>query len=375
MKRREFLTVTAAAGAAALAGCGQQNGAGQAPDGAPAVLRKKRTLKMVTSWPKNFPGLGMSAERVAQRITDITEGAITVKVYAAGELVGAFEAFDAVSSGTADLAHHADYYQQGKSKAFPFFTSVPFGLTAEELAAWIYFDGGQQLWDELYARFNAKPLLACATGAQMGGWYRREIKSLEDFKGLKVRMPGVGGEVIRRLGAAVVALPGGDIFTALQQGAIDGAEWVGPWNDLAFGFHKVAKHYYYPGFHEPGAALALAVNLSVWNDLTDSERKLFEDIASHECLYSLCEYKVRNAEAQQTLLKEHGISAKPFPDDVIRELGRVSGEVLEEIGRADDLTHRVYESFKTARAKYMTYAAISDEAFIMARRKVLGGEG
>lgn len=370
MKRRNFLTGTLALGAAgAVSACGP-NGDGAAVNGAPAVLRKKRTLKMVTSWPKNFPGLGMSAERWAERISAATDGAITIKVFAAGELVGAFEAFDAVTSGTADLAHHADYYQQGKSKAFPFFTAVPFGMTVDEIIAWIMFDGGQQLWDELYARFNAKPLISSATGTQLGGWFRKEIKSLEDFRGLKVRMPGIGGEVLRRLGAAVVALSGGEIFTALQQGAIDGAEWVGPWNDLAFGMHRVAPYYYYPGFHEPGAILALAVNLDVWNSFSSSEKKIFEAVASQETMYSWGEFKVRNAEAQQTLEKEYNIPARPFPADVIDALGRISLEVLAEIGNSDPFTKRVYDSFQAALLKYMPYQAIAEEGYVAARRQV-----
>lgn len=370
MKRRNFLTGGLALGAAgAVAACGP-NGEGAAVDGAPAVLRKKRTLKMVTCWPKNFPGLGMSAERWAERISAATDGAITIKVFAAGELVGAFEAFDAVSNGTADLAHHADYYQQGKSKAFPFFTAVPFGMTVEEMTSWIYFDGGQQLWDELYARFNAKPLFASATGTQLGGWYRKEIRSLEDLKGLKIRMPGIGGEVMRRLGAAVVALSGGDIFTALQQGAIDGAEWVGPWNDVAFGMHKVAPYYYYPGFHEPGAMLTMAVNLDVWNSFSESEKRIFESVGALETLYSWSEFKVRNAEAQQLLLKDHNIDARRFPDDVMDALGRVSLEVLAEIGNADPFTKRVYDSFWAALLKYLPYQAIAEEGFVAARRSV-----
>lgn len=369
MERRNFLKGAAAVGAAAaVAGCdGAENRAGDTP-GAPAIVTRKRSLKMVTTWPKNFPGMGMSAERLAQRITEATDGELTVRVYAAGELVGAFEAFDAVSSGTADFAHHADYYLQGKSRAFPFFTTVPFGMTADELAAWIQIDGGQELWDELYARFNAKPLLAASTGTQLGGWYRREIRTVEDFKGLRIRMPGLGGEVMRRMGAAVVALAGGDIFTAMQQGTVDAAEWVGPWNDLAFGLHRVASRYYYPGFHEPGAALALAVNRTVWDSFTPRQQMLIEAIAGREYVYSWSEFKVRNAESQQVLIDKHQIEAKPFPEDVIRELARISVEVLAETAEADDFTRRVYDSYMAAMKKYMAYQETAEHAFIDARR-------
>lgn len=369
MERRKFLGGTAALGAAAMltacdGGNGNQSNEGQGP----AIVTKKRTLKMVTAWPKNFPGLGMSAERLAKRITDLTDGALTVKVFAAGELVGAFEAFDAVASGTADCYHAADYYQQGKSKAFPFFTAVPFGLMADELYSWMKFDGGQALYDELCAGFNVKAHLAASTGTQMGGWYKRPINGLEDFKGLKVRMPGLGGEVLRRLGAATVALPGSEIFLSLQSGAIDGAEWIGPWNDLAFGMHKVADHYYYPGFHEPGAALALGFNLDVWNSLTANQQELIRQLCDAEYIYSGAEYKVHNAEAQKTLAEQHGITPRAFPKDVIRELKRISAEVLAEVASQDNITRRVYESAMAAKAKYQAYEETAEQAFIEARR-------
>lgn len=367
MERRKFIKGAAVLGAAAaLSACDQPQ---QTADGTgPAIIRGKRDLKMVTTWPKNFPGLGTSAERIAKRISDATDGEITVRVFAAGELVGAFEAFDAVSSGTADMAHHPDYYLQGKSRAFPFFTSVPFGMTADELSSWIHFDGGQELWDELYARFNAKPLLCAQTGTQLGGWFRREIRTLEDFKGLRIRMPGLGGEVMRRMGAAVVALPGGEIFTSLQQGAIDAAEWVGPWNDLAFGLHRVAKRYYYPGFHEPGAALTLAINLDVWNSLRPAHRSIIEDIAGREYVWSWSEFKVRNAEAQRTLEEQHGITGAAFPEDVLQEMARLSREVLAEAAEADDFTRRVYDSYMAAMEKYMAYEETAEFAYIESRR-------
>ncbi len=369
MKRREFITGAAAAGtAAALAACNTETPSSAATGTAPAISRNRRQLKMVTTWPKNFPGLGMSAERIAREIALATEDRITVHVFAAGELVGAFEAFDAVAAGAADMAHHPDYYQQGKSKAFPFFTSVPFGMMADELAAWIECDGGQALWDELSERFNVKSLLACTTNTQMGGWFRREIKSVEDFKGLKMRMPGFGGEVLRRMGAAVVALPGSEIFTSLQQGAIDGAEWVGPWNDLAFGMPMVAKHYYYPGFHEPGAGLTLAINLDVWNSFSPSDQAIIKGVCGREYIYSWGEFKSRNADAQQVLEKDYKIVAKPFPDDVIKEMARLSTQLLAEVAESDPFVKRVYESYMTAMKKYNKYQEISDYAYIDARR-------
>ncbi|MGI9331840.1 MAG: TRAP transporter substrate-binding protein, partial [Gammaproteobacteria bacterium] len=243
MKRRKFIRRAAATGVAAAT---VTTGAV-----APAFAQGTKELRMVTTWPKNFPGLGTGAENLAQRITTMSEGKLRVKVFAAGELVPAFESFDAVSSGNAHMSHSASYYWQGKSPAFNFFTTVPFGLNAVEHATWIYHAGGQELWDEVAAQFDIKPFLRASTGVQMGGWYRKEINTLDDYKGLKFRMPGLGGEVLRRMGAAVVTIPGGELFQALQSGAIDATEWIGPWHDLAFGFYKITKFYYWPGFHEP----------------------------------------------------------------------------------------------------------------------------
>ena len=232
--RRGLLT-----GASALAATGLITACGNAEQqssGGPAVLKKERSLKMVTTWPKNFPGTGTGVERIAKRIETLSDGRIKVKVFAAGELVGAFGAFDAVSQGRADLYHGAEYYWQGKHPAFNFFTSVPMGMNAAEMNAWLRFGGGQELWDELSAQYNIKAFAAGNTGVQMGGWFNREVNKLQDFEGLRMRIPGLGGEVMRRLGATPVTKSGGEIFQALSQGNLDATEWIGPWNDLAFGF-------------------------------------------------------------------------------------------------------------------------------------------
>ena len=229
MKRRDFVR-TAGAGSAVA---GAAIAASTFP--APAIAQGIKQFKMVTTWPKNFPANGTGAERLAQRITTMTGGQLEVKVFAAGELVPAFESFDAVSRGNAEMSHSVSYYWQGKSPAFNFFTAVPFGLTATEHAAWITYGGGQELWDEVAAPFDIKPFLRASTGVQMGGWFNKEISSLDDYQGLKFRMPGLGGEVLRRLGVAVINLPVGEIFPALQAGTIDGTEWVGPRHDMAAG--------------------------------------------------------------------------------------------------------------------------------------------
>jgi TRAP-type mannitol/chloroaromatic compound transport system substrate-binding protein len=358
MQRRKFLKGAIAAGVA---------GAAATKLATPALAQGKRELKMVTTWPKNFPGLGTSANRLAKTITDLTDGALGVKVFAAGELVPPFEAFDAVASGTADIYHAAEYYWQGKSRAFNFFTAVPFGLTAAEIDAWIHHGGAQKLWDDLSAGFNIKPFVAGNTGVQMGGWFRKEVNTLDDWKGLKFRMPGLGGEVLRRMGAAAVNLPGGEIFPALQSGAIDGTEWVGPWNDLAFGFYKVAKFYYYPGFHEPGSALSLGVNKKLWDSLSPSQKRAIETAAAAENNLTLAEFNARNNDALDTLKKKHNVQLRKFSDTVIKAIGEISGQVVAEAGKGDAATEKVYASFIDFRRKAISWSQLAEQAYGVAR--------
>ncbi len=362
MDRRAFLkkaglATTTAAAATTLA--------------APALSQGKMELKMVTTWPKNFPGLGTGAQRVADRITAMTDGRITVKLFAAGELVPPFESFDAVSTGTADMYHAAEYYWQGKHKAFNFFTAVPMGLTAVELDAWIHHLGGQELWDELSAGFNIKPLLAGNTGVQMGGWFNKEINSLEDLKGLKMRIPGLGGEVLRQLGATAIALPGGEIFPSLQSGAIDATEWVGPWNDLAFGFYKVTKFYYYPGFHEPGSGLCTGVNKGVWDKLSDPDKEIFMAAAAAENNVMYSEFMANNGTALDTLINTHGVTLKKFPDEVFDAIGKTAEEVVAAAAD-DDIGKRVYDSYAKARKDVGGWGKIAEQSYTTNRDRVLG---
>lgn len=359
MDRRSFIKKAGLAGAGAAAATTLA---------APAIAQGNQTWRMVTTWPKNFPGLGTGAQRFADRITAMTEGRLVVQVFAAGELVPPFESFDAVSNGRVEMWHGAAYYWQGKSPAFSFFAAVPFGLLASEMNAWVYHGGGQELWDELSAGFNLKCMMCGNTGVQMGGWFNREISSLDDFQGLTYRMPGLGGEVLRRIGANAVALPGGEIYPALESGAIDGTEWVGPWNDLAFGFYKIAQYYYYPGFHEPGSALDCGINLDFWNSLSEADQAAITAAAQAEVSVMLAEFDARNADALRTLLDEHGVELKKFPNDILNAIGEASGAVVREVGEGgDDITRRVYESFMRARATSIAWTKIAHSAYADAR--------
>lgn len=365
IKRRQLLTGGALGAAGLAAGC---------ECGVPAGLEniaagvRRRELKMVTTWPKDFPGLGTMAERTAQFVSDLSGGQMTVKVFAAGELVSAFESFDAVSDGAADLYHGAEYYWVGKSPGFAFFTAVPFGMTAVEIMAWTEFGGGQALWDELSGKFNIKPFAAGNTGHQMAGWYKKEINSLEDLRGLKIRMPGLGGEVLRRLGASAVAISGGEIYQALQSGAIDGTEWVGPWNDMAFGFYNEAKYYYWPGFHEPGAQLGVGMNLDVWSSMNETEQTIIRAACQWANNLSIAEYTANNANFLDQLINEHGVQLRKMPDDVMAAAAREAKIVLEETAAGDELTGRIFKSFAASLKTSQAWGGISDEAFMAARR-------
>src|SRR6516165_2541722 len=334
---------------------------------APAIAQDVRELKMVTSWPKGLPGLGTSAERLGQGITAITGGRLKVQVLGAGQLVSAFEAFDAVSSGVADMYHSAEYYWEKRSPAFNFFAAVPFGFTADEIAAWINFGGGQALWDELSGGFNIKPLLATNTGVQMGGWFTKEVTGPESYAGLRYRMPGLGGEVLRRLGAVVVNLPGGEITAALKSGAIDASEWVGPWNDMVLGLHKVSKYYYYPGFHEPGTVLATGISKKLWDGLSAEDRNAISMVAIAEYTLSLAEFNANNSKSLEQLSQDKSIEIRKFDDSLLQALGKASGEVLADAARKDALTRRTYASYVAFWNRATPWADLAERGYLNAR--------
>ena len=279
----------------------------------------------------------------------------------------AFEIFDAVSSGTAELGHGASYYWKGKVPASSFFASVPFGLIAQEMNAWLYFGGGWDLWKEAYAPFGILPVPCGSSGCQMGGWFRKEIRSMADIRGLKMRIPALGGEIIARAGGTPVTMPGSEIFTSLQSGAIDAAEWIGPYNDLAFGLHKAAKYYYYPGWQEPGSTLEMIINEAAFEGLPEDLREIVLTCASATNDRMAAEFTARNAEALQTLIRDHGVQVRPYPDDVMRELQRLSAEVLAEASGTDPMFRRVLESLQAFRQTMTPYINIAERAMLNSR--------
>ena len=359
MDRREFIKV---------AGAGALVAGGAATMSNKAHAARKIKWKMVTTWPKNFPGLGTGANNLAKLINEMSGGRMKVKVYGAGELVPAFEIFDAVSRGTAQMGHGAAYYWKGKSEAAQFFAAVPFGLNAQEMNAWLYHGGGMQLWEETYKPFGLIPSAAGNTGVQMAGWFNREINSVSDLKGLKMRIPGLGGEVLKQAGGTPVSLPGGEIFTSLKSGAIDATEWVGPYNDLAFGLYKAAKHYYYPGWHEPGTTLECFINEKAFKELPKDLQSIVKQACRIANQDMLAEYTARNNDALHSLVTKHKVDLRQLPDDVIKKLKALSDDVVADVASKDPLSKKVYESFTKFREQVVAWHDISERAYLNARK-------
>lgn len=362
MDRRSFLRASTVGGAAAAA----------TTLAAPAVGQSSNTCVIVSTWPRGFPGLGTGAERLAERITEVTDGAVVTEYYAAGERVGAFDSFDAVAAGDAQAYHGADYYWKGKHPAWAFMTAVPFGLTATEQNAFIRWMGGQELWDELADEYGIKGFLAGNSGAQAGGWFNKEINSPDDLRGLRMRMPGLGGDMLARLGVSPVSLPGGQIYENLVSGAIDAAEFVGPWNDYALNFHTAARYYYTAGVHEPGAALSMGFNKSWLTSLPTWQQAAIEAACAEENEKMFSEFNANNGAYLTRLINEHGVQIREFNDDIWDAFGDASAETFEELREHSDMANRMYEAFENARATAGGWLNTSEGAYLQQRNRVLG---
>ena len=362
MKRRDFLKKGAVVGGAAAA----------STIAAPAIAQKRIEIAMVSTWPRDFPGLGTGAQRFAKRLSDMTDGRIQVEYFAGGERVKPFDSFDEVASGNAQMYHAADYYWKGKHPGWAYYTAVPFGFVYSEINAWVNWGGGQELWDELAAEFGLKCLPCGNTGVQMGGWFRKEINSANDLKGLKMRIPGLGGDVMAKLGASPVSLPGSQIYENLVSGAIDATEWVGPWNDSYMKFYEAAKFYYYPGMHEPASMLALGINKKFWDGLSASDQLTIQAASHMENDIMMAEYNAKNGDSLDKLLTEQGVQLKVFNDDVYDSFGEAAAEVFEEVREHSDLSNRIHESFLQARKNVGRWMNISDQEYLRQRNRVLG---
>ena len=333
----------------------------------PALAQQATQWRLVTSWPKNLPGPGVTAQRIADRITAMSGGRLTVKLYSAGELVPPFQVFDAVSTGGAEMAHTASFFWQGKLPAAAFFTAVPFGLTPMEHNTWIEHGGGQDLWSKLYAPFGVRPMMGGNTGFQMGGWYRKEIRSLEDIKGLKIRMPGLGGEIMRKLGATPVSLPPSEILPALQAGTIDATEFLGPWSDLAMGFYKVTKLYYHPGFHEPNGTGEALISQAAYDKLSDDLKAIVDHAIAAENAYALAESEWHNAGRLADLTSKYGVRLMEYPAPVLEAAHKAGEDVLASFADKDAISGEIYSSFIAARERLSPWSRLSIGGFLAAR--------
>ena len=351
-----------------LAGAGSLATGATSSFPAPAIAQGIRQLKMVTEWPEALPGLQTSAVRFAQTVGTATGGRIKIEVYPAGTLVRPFESFEAVGAGVADMYHTDEKYFEKKSQAYNFFSSMPFGFTADEMFAWICYGGGQELWDALSSQFNVKSLLCTNTGCQMGGWFTREVNSPEDYRGLRYRMPGFGAEVLRRLGAIVVSLPAGEIMPSLKSGALDASEFIGPWLDMSIGLHKAVGYYYYPGFHEPGTNNSVGINKDVWESFDANDRRVIEAVGACEYARSLAEFNANNALSLRKLRDEGIVKIVKFDDSLLKAFLNLSKDVAAEFGAADDLSKKIYASYEQFRTSIMDWSDIAERAFLNARR-------
>ncbi|TVR96092.1 MAG: TRAP transporter substrate-binding protein [Rhodospirillales bacterium] len=364
MKRRHFLKGAGAAGAASVAAA--------TPFASPAIAQGRTEWRMVTTWPKNFPGLGVGAQRLADRITAMSDGRLNIRVFGGGELVPPLQALDAVIEGAAEMSHGAAYYWQGKNRGLSFFTGVPYGMTSRELSAWVRYQGGQEIWDEIYDQFGVKGFLSGDTGTQAGGWFKRELTGVADIRGLRFRTPGLGGQVWDRLGATVVNLPAGEIFQALQSGALDAAEFVGPYNDLALGFYQVAKNYYFPSFIEPGLATELVVSKAKFLALPKDLQTIIEVACQAEYDQVASDFYANDPVALRTLVNQHGAIVRRFPDEILEAGAKAAVDIITELRDSGDaLTRKTAESFVAALALLRERTDTVDHAFVEARRKYL----
>ena len=347
-----------------LTGCGEKEPGG---DKAQTAQQKSYKWKMVTSWPKNFPGLGMAPEKLAKSVNEMSGGRLTIQVYGAGELVPGFEVFDAVSGGTVQMGHSGSYYWKGKIPSSPLFGAIPFGMTATELNAWLHYGGGLELWQEMYKPFGIIPMAGGNSGAQFAGWFKKEINSMDDLKGLKMRIPGLAGEVLQRAGAVPVTLTGGEIFSSLQSGAIDASEWVGPYNDLAFGFHQAAEYYYSSIWHEPGTGLEFLINEQAFKALPKDLQKIVEVAARAVNESTLDEYNARNNEALRQLVEKHQVKLRTLPGPVLAELKRITAEVMADQAALDTGFAKVWQSYSSFMGSIREYHDLTLKEYYLNR--------
>jgi len=327
--------------------------------------------KLVTTWPKGLPGLGAAPENFARRVNEASGGRLRIKVFGAGEIVPAFEVFDAVSRGVAEAGHGASYYWKGKIPAAVFYTAVPFGMTAQEANGWLHYGGGLALWRELYAPFGVIPFAGGSTGVQMAGWFNTRLNSREDLVGLKMRIPGLAGEVFDAAGGSAVRIAGGEVYTSMQTGVIDAVEWVGPYNDRTLGLLEVGEYYYYPGWHEPGAMLETIVNADALAALPEDLQAIVRIAARATNTDMLDDFTANNSESLQILLRDFDTEVLPLPDDVMDALYEQSQIAIQALVDADPMAKKIAASYFVFAEKVRNYHEISERAYLNGRDRLL----
>lgn len=363
MKKKILLSLTGLAALLLLAGCGGSEKSAVSDGG-----QQRYNWKMVTTWPPNFPVFQEGVDRLANDIKFMSNGRLTIQVFAGGQLVPPLETFDAVSQGTVEMGHGAAYYWAGKIPAAQFFTSVPFGINGQGMQAWFYGSGGLQLWQDLYQHYNLVPFPMGNTGVQMGGWFNKKINSLDDIKGLKMRIPGLGGKIFARAGGVPVLMAGGELYTALERGTIDATEWVGPFHDERLGLHRAAKYYYYPGWHEPGSELELIINAKAWASLPEDLKRIVEIAARANSLWMTAQFEARNMDALQKIKQSKKVEMLPFPTEVTSELKKLAIQTYEEEAAKSPEFKKVYEAYKAFQMRSKAWNEISEQAYYQASK-------
>lgn len=397
MDRRDFLkkasVATVAGGTGLLVGCSigqpqatsapEQPAESQVEQGAAATQAPAATTEelqeavqndqalpevnwqMATSWPVALDTIFGGAQTVAERVKAMTGGKFVIEARAAGEIAPGLEVLNVVEQGAVPMGHTASYYYVGKSPTVAFGTAVPFGLTSRQQNAWLYEAGGLEMMQEFYAdKFGVIQFPAGNTGVQMGGWFNKEIKSLADMQGLKMRIPGLGGQVMDKLGVSVQVLPGGEIFQALQTGAIDAAEWVGPYDDEKLGFHEVSSFYYYPGWWEPGPSLEIQINLNEWNSLPEIYQEIVKTAAYEANMTMMARYDAKNPDALQRLLGDSDVVMAPFPDDVLKASEEAAFELYDEFAASDPDFGPIFEHWNAFREAIQEWHQFAELGFL-----------
>lgn len=345
IERRDFIKTAsftaAAVGAGMLSSCTTENQNASSID-----TNETFQWKLVTAWPPHFPILGEYVDEFSKSVEKMSNGRLKVQVYGGGELVPALEVFDAVSQGVSEMGHSAAYYWSGKMPATLFFGGVPFGMNAQQVNAWLYFGGGLQLWRELYSQHNLIPFVCGNTGGQTGGWFNKEINSVKDFAGLKMRIPGIGGKVVTKIGVSSILAPGGELYTDLDRGIIDALEWVGPYHDSLMGFDKIAKYCYYPGWQEPGPITELIINKNAYETLPDDLKAIIETASAKVNIEILSAFEAKNSEYFLKMKEEGKVQFRHFPDEILDALRNYTEETINEIINSDPFSKKVYESYR-----------------------------